>query len=670
MTSTTLNFRADLQGLRALAIVLVVLAHAGIPGLAGGFVGVDVFFVLSGYLISGLLLRELQATGKVRLLGFLARRLRRLLPALLVMLSIVMLMAALLLSPYEFAEQTASAGYAATWTSNLYFALSTFDYFAELRLRDVFLHTWSLGVEEQFYIAWALLFGLVLSPMARYSGMQRHRRQLLWLLAALFAGSLALSLYWSATQTLHAFYLMPARVWQFALGAMVFVVVDDLPRRDSAGGGRVSGRFHALAGALGLLLIVGSAVTIDPDMVYPGHLALLPSLGAALAIASGCAARRHGVGGLLALPPLRWIGDRSYSWYLWHWPLLMLGFAWGLEGDPLPVGGLVALSFLIAAASYRYVELPFWRGAYSAFTPKATIAAALLAILVVASALVGTNLAFQDSEAAGYQLAKDARNDLPRLPGQSDCDTWYQDATVRPCVWETADAEHTAVLFGDSIGAQWISAVREIFAALGWRVVLLTKSACAIVDEDYYYAPAGGIYEVCTQWRDAALARLAEWRPDLVLVGSSATYAFSGEQWVAGTRRVLDRLSNVADHVAIIPGTPMLSFDGPGCLERWLADTDDEARPARALACCEPLGDQPAERVAEYLAEAVQDYANVGLLDLNELVCPGGYCAAGTTGGIAVFRDQQHLTDTFVRSLIADIRKRLQSSFPEAVAAD
>ena len=179
MTSVfKLSYRPDIQGLRAVAILLVVLAHAGIPAFSGGFVGVDVFFVLSGYLISGLLIQEYEANGNIRLVAFIGRRLKRLLPALLAMLCIVIVAASALLSAYQVEQQSASIVYAATWTSNIYFAVTTFDYFSTPQSQDLFLHTWSLGVEEQFYIFWPLLLLVslaVMQKMGTHGRAPRHK---------------------------------------------------------------------------------------------------------------------------------------------------------------------------------------------------------------------------------------------------------------------------------------------------------------------------------------------------------------------------------------------------------------------------------------------------------------------------------------------------------------
>jgi len=276
---STLPYRPDIQGLRAIAIMLVVLAHAEISAFSGGFVGVDLFFVLSGYLITGLLVSEYESNGTIRLAEFFARRLKRLLPALLMMLSLVLLMAPVFLSNREVTEQSGSAVYAATWTSNLFFAFSNLNYFSELQARDLFLHTWSLGVEEQFYLLWPIILLLSLTLLTRQLGAGRHHKQLLLVLGLLFVSSLGSSWYWwAATQPQMSFYLMPSRIWQFSLGAGVFVwlhsrSVDSAPSR---GLSRVWG---IGCGVVGLVLIIGSAVLMHRNLSYPGFLGLAALAG-------------------------------------------------------------------------------------------------------------------------------------------------------------------------------------------------------------------------------------------------------------------------------------------------------------------------------------------------------------------------------------------------------
>ena len=328
---STLAYRPDIQGLRAIAILLVILAHAEVSAFSGGFVGVDIFFVLSGYLITGCLVYEYATSGSLVLKNFYARRLKRLLPALLVMLISTVLLTPVLLSKHEALAQGSSVMYAVTWTSNLFFALSTMDYFNDLQTHDLFLHTWSLGVEEQFYLIWPVLLLLTFTLAARKVRRSEDHAPLFLMLGALFVIGIGLEWFLSIIRPMWAFYLMPSRIWQFALGACVFVWLHGIgDRGKNAPLIRVLATTSGWFGAIGLALIIGSAILLHRNLTYPGFWASLPSLGAALVIAAGQQSELKGVSRVLAHPALVWIGNRSYSWYLWHWPVLVLGFAMGV----------------------------------------------------------------------------------------------------------------------------------------------------------------------------------------------------------------------------------------------------------------------------------------------------------------------------------------------------
>ena len=283
-----LGYRPDIEGLRAVAILLVVAAHAGVPWLAGGFVGVDVFFVLSGYLITGLLVQEMRATGGVRLLDFYARRLRRLLPALLVMVVGTAGAAAVLLAPLEQPAQARVASAAALWLSNLHFVFSQLDYFGPAAGSNLFLHTWSLGVEEQFYLVWPLLV-LFLAGSWRWQAVRQDWSRLLRGMLGAVGICLVLSVFLTFTRPEQGFYLMPSRAWQFALGAVTVLAVAPpdaaaqrpawLHRFCSAPQGRA-------LGWIGLALVVGAGLLLDTQDAYPGMWAVLPSLGTALLLAA------------------------------------------------------------------------------------------------------------------------------------------------------------------------------------------------------------------------------------------------------------------------------------------------------------------------------------------------------------------------------------------------
>lgn len=661
--TATLPFRPDLQGLRALAVALVVLCHLGVPAFAGGFVGVDVFFVLSGYLITGLLVAELQQRGRIGYAGFLARRLRRLLPALLVMIVVTLAAAGLLLSSYEFRIQTDSLLFAATWTSNLYFAFRDFDYFSALASRDLFLHTWSLGVEEQFYLIWPLLLaGLVI--LARRLGQASQIERVLSVSLGLLAfASFALCIAWSDDRPLQAFYMMPARIWQFGLGALICLGAEPrLSDSDPRPLGKQTRRQAVLLRVSGLALILGSAAFLGSDLAYPGWRASLPSAGAALVIAAGTGARATPLHLGLAHPLAVWLGDRSYSLYLWHWPIVVLGGAFAAKQSALTAVLLVLLAMTLAAISYRFVEYPFWKGALSRSRPLKTFSTASIAMAGVGlGSMVVASTNGHNLNPARWQSGYDPRQDAPPIYTRGfRCDEGHFSDRLEPCGIGSKDAPHTAVMIGDSIGVQWVSAIPEIFSPPKWQVIVLTKSACPMVDEDYFYERIGENYAVCSAWRDKALRFAADLQPDVVLLGSDAYYPFSESQWVEGTSRVLEILRPVPTQVAIIPGTPQLSFDGPSCLEEPEKFTYRASLGGRQ--CVEPATDSRVDEVGRYLRQAAAQFPAATVLDLGDLVCPYGYCSAMSADGTVVYRDRKHVTNSFAVARAQHIRARLAES--------
>ena len=438
-----LAYRPDLQGLRAVAILLVVCSHAGVPLLPGGFVGVDVFFVLSGYLITGLLLREHERSGRIALTTFYARRLKRLLPTLLVTLGVSSVAAWSLLSSGEARLQVGSAPFAATWTSNFYFAFRENGYFDELAERDLFVHTWSLSVEEQFYLLWPLMI-LLSQFISRRLRKARHGETVLVNLGLVALASMALSLYWMSNAPSAAFYMMPARAWQFALGAAVYIWTGetrDCPQGAGFASAWPAQRAHTLL-YLGLALILGSAIWLTPGIPYPGLWATLPSLGAALMIASGSLAKPSK--SPLDAPMLVWIGDRSYSWYLWHWPVLVLGFSLGFGGQPLAVLGLVLLSLLAAVLTYRLVELPIWKGRFSTYSNSKYIGWGMGSMALVAAASLYLARLLPGTDIPADPTRRWSLDVPPIYP--MGCDAWYRHAEVQPCIFGPADAPRTGHL--------------------------------------------------------------------------------------------------------------------------------------------------------------------------------------------------------------------------------
>lgn len=640
---STIGFRRDIQGLRALAVSLVILSHFEIPPFTGGFIGVDVFFVISGYLITGILLNEVRQSGSLGLAKFYARRLRRLLPALLAMISVTLIAALQLLSSFEITDQTGSLAFAVTWTSNLYFALSQADYFDWLKSRDLFLHTWSLGVEEQFYLLWPILLLMLL----RWG----DARKVTFSILGLFVFTLVNCIYVSQDYARWAFYLFPMRIWQFCLGAMVYL--RSQTRENELGGsavtigeGSLSAKLFSMAG---LVLILASAIGFSSSLAYPGAWALLPSLGAGLLIGAATSP----VNRLLGHPMAVWVGDRSYGIYLWHWPVLVLGVAWGI--DQLPHGklALILLVLLGAMASFSYIEYPLWKGRWSRLGHSATVISIALAVMFGAGTVglhAKDRFIEQSIQADAKPLA--ARNDMPSIYA-AGCDHWYTDAEVTPCVIANEKASTTVALIGDSVGAQWTSLLPALYPQA--RIVILTKSSCPIVDEPIFYPRIGAIYRVCEEWRKQAMSYLESLHPSVVFVGSSSTYDYSDQQWRDGSRRIFERLSRVTKQVFVIAGTPAMSFDGPGCLAR----TQNRLKLADRL-CRANIGKSRIDAVTTLLSEEVGSLENVKVLDLNHLICPNRVCQALSRNGMIVFRDNQHLTDSYVRTLAMPVKKVLE----------
>jgi hypothetical protein len=409
------------------------------------------------------------------------------------------------------------------------------------------------------------------------------------------------------------------------------------------------------------MLVICSAVLLSPDISYPGWYALAPSFGAALLIAAGRISDRAAAGPILSSGLFVWIGDRSYSLYLWHWPILILGTATGISGLVAGKLVLVALTVALAMLSYRYIELPFWKGRFRTAIPKHVVVYAVTTIIVSVTAynalerqVFGSSV--ESLVADGYDPRMDAD---PRvyLSGLH-CDTGHFGTQVVPCALGNPSGERLAVLLGDSIGAQWSPAISEVFPSPEWQILVLTKSACAIVDKTWHYNKAGGDYTVCTEWRNMVLDYIDMIAPDVLIIGSSATYNFTATDWVDGTTRVLQRVAPSVGHVVLIAGTPHLSFDGPSCLEDpWrfsfrLINGDRE--------CEEAMTETRSDVVANYLRQSASGFVNVGVVELGGLVCPDGRCAAQTTDGVVIFRDEKHITASFARSLVPLFKNRLE----------
>ena len=371
------SFRPDVQGLRAVAILLVVLYHAGIPGISGGYVGVDVFFVISGFVITGVLLRERQANGRTSLRNFYGRRARRIIPAATVVIIVTVVAAFHYLGPLTGHDTAVDGQWAALFLANFHFAASQTNYLASQQPPSALQNYWSLAVEEQFYIIYPTIF-LVTARLVR--GLSLRRRLAIVLLAVIVA-SYAFSIVFTSTNAPSAFFSPLTRAWELALGGLIAVASQSLRRLPQS--------LAALISWLGLGAIIVASTTLTSASVYPGALVAIPVLGAGLIIAAGAAEPEWGVECLLRQRPFQLLGLISYSLYLWHWPILVIATQ-HRGATSLPVWDNVVLLLVagvLATVTYLVLENPV---RHSTFLRRRRWASLVMGLCLIAGTLVVT----------------------------------------------------------------------------------------------------------------------------------------------------------------------------------------------------------------------------------------------------------------------------------------
>ena len=646
------GIRADIQALRGLAVALVVAYHAWPSVLRGGFVGVDVFFVISGFLISGLLLREIEATGRIELRAFYARRLRRLLPAAALVITVTALVFALTHSRFEAQQLVVPALAAVLYLSNLWFAFESVDYLGDPVQASPLLHTWSLAVEEQFYLLWPSLLLLAVWAAARSRGGSSPRTAIAGLVAGVSLLSFAACVGVTRVSPSWAFFGLPTRIWEFGIGAMALLVQPQLAW--------LGLRWRRALCVAGLACIVASALWLSDRTPFPGWAALWPVAGAFLVIVAGM----DGLGwrGRFAAP-WRGLGDVSYSLYLWHWPVLIFAAALWPAGSrewSAPAG--VGLSLVLAVLTWRHVENPVRHSAWLRRRPGFSLAAALAVVVATLAAVAASPQAARSGgDLAARRKAEFAIRDRPVLY-ERGCMSWPADAEPPVCEFGDAASPVTVVLLGDSHAAQWFPALAELGRQRRWRIAVFVMPACPVADVEPFDPKLNRPYHECPRWRERVLARLAALRPTLVVAGNASTYApFVGtgdapglQAWRQGMETTLERLTAAAGHVVLMRDTPLPGFHVPRCLAR------DRS------ACSYPGQAQPQARAFAIEQTVAAGREGVTLVDLTPEICAGRTCQV-EKDGMVMFHDAQHLTATFSRSLSGALWQQLPEATRQAL---
>jgi peptidoglycan/LPS O-acetylase OafA/YrhL len=643
------KFRPDIEGLRGVAILLVVAYHAGVPGFGGGYVGVDVFFVLSGYLITWLLVREAEAQGSIDLAEFYARRARRLFPALAVALFATLAASYIILSPLEQLQLWRTALATAMYASNIFFAFRATDYLAADAETDPLLHTWSLAVEEQFYFVWPLIILFGVRVLGRSSGSVRRDGGLILTLVAVTVGTFALSVWLTGSRQPWAFFSSPTRAWEFGIGGLAALLPSV---RSPLVGGRGASLVLGWLGAVG---VAGAAVLFSEETLFPGTAALLPAVGTVLVLRACAGDPSRGVGGVLSARPLRELGRLSYSWYLWHWPVLVLAVA--LAGGDLPLHyrlALLVVSLGLAEASYRFVEDPIRHNRVLSRRPAYSLGMGVA--VTAAGVLMALGLRHSATLSAGTPTQRALVEVTARPEIGPGCVARYPDVEATGCVSGDETSDRTVVLFGDSHAEQWFPAFESIAQEQGWRLVTYTKWLCPPPDVEFTLQRLGRVYHECGPWRQQALQQIVELQPEAVFVANTYAYGVGSAEWEEGARRTLTTLSAASGQVVQIRPTPHPGFHVPECLSRaeWRAtfgiDTSCDFRnePAAADARWE---DQ---------VEAAQGLENVFTLDMTDRLCVGERCPA-IADGIVLYRDDNHITTSFAEAMTPVIAERIGS---------
>jgi peptidoglycan/LPS O-acetylase OafA/YrhL len=681
------GFRPDIEGLRAVAVLAVVVFHAELPGMSGGFVGVDVFFVISGFLITGMLWREVEDTGRVQLVRFYGARVRRLLPAGIVVLVVTAVACAWLLPPLQARSALGDALASALYVGNYRFAVEGTDYLAADAPPSPFQHYWSLGVEEQFYLVWpALLIGTAWA--GRRWGRPRTVLPHL-VLGTVAVASLVVCLRWTEELPAWAFFGLPSRAWQLAVGGLVALTV--------VWWRRVPASVAWVAGWAGLGSVVLAVVGLDETTAYPGLAALLPVVGAGLVVVAGCVQPARGVGAVLSLLPMRWIGRISYSWYLWHWPVLLLAPV--VVDRPLGLGGRLAAAAVaaaLAAVTLVAVENPVRFGPLRRSAGRSVllggglttvgVCAAVGALAVVpvpagsgAAANAPTITAPPSSSTAPptsdpgevairrltaqVQSAVAASEGLQAVPanltpslGEAPVDK--PEVFVNGCVrsWRGVGHEEcasgevgsatTVVTVGDSHAAMWQPALEGIAAQRHWRLETMAKVLCPLLDLPVQSPYLGREYTECAQWRGQILDRLRAERPALIVLDMvrryTPDYGFTvyGREWLSALTRTVAELRRTGAVVLVLGPVPDPRSTVPTCLSEHL-EVATACAPDRTAA----VDDAGVAAEAAATARAGGQYA-----DVTEWFCTTARCPV-IVGNLLVYRDDNHLTIDYAQYL-------------------
>lgn len=694
-TDTTQRVRPEIQALRAVAVGAVVVFHFWPARLPGGYAGVDVFFVISGYLIIGSLLREVKDTGRVRLVEFWARRARRLIPASVVTLLAVTVAVAIWVPRVSWIPFIHEVGAAAVYVLNWVLAANSVDYLASQNAPSPVQHFWSLSVEEQFYIAWPILIALTLALAIRLRPATRQRVLMVVLVAIVVASAVYSVIATDASQP-SAYFFTTTRAWEFGAGGILAAVMERAPV--------IRPSLAAAIGWVGIAAIGASFVTFNAQTAFPGWVAWLPVAGSLLLIGGGLPSPRWSLSLLYRLRPVQWIGDISYSLYLWHWPLIVIvPLALHRELGTTSRVGLLILALAIAWASKRWVEDPFRRSARLRRRGPwfATLATIAITGIVLTGSLVWTGsmesavaqakkVALHAITAHGSCLGADAfgpkrttscprpfavtaltdpavaATDIGRGVQVVDkCKQTGEDSMVIACRFgATGRPVHHVALIGDSHAGVFLEPLQIFADQHGWQLTTYLKTWCIGTGAPRVAAPDNldaSSVRSCADWGTSALRDIAADPTIDIVVFSNFTRHYDLKDVESLGRPVDERdfstawsqLIRAGKKVVVIRDTPSTGGSlAPQCIAEQLSVYDPCPTPKSVAVV--PAADDP-----EW--SAVQGTPGVTGVDLTDDFCDDTVCHT-VIGGLIVYFDSHHLTATFARTLAPYLGEQISRS--------
>ncbi|GAA1142982.1 acyltransferase family protein [Nesterenkonia lutea] len=697
------RFQPEIQGLRALAVLLVVMYHFWPDHLSGGYIGVDVFFVISGYLITAHLFKEANRTGRIRLGQFWARRIRRLLPLSLLVLGLTAVAAVMVLPSTEWQGTRRQVMASALYVQNWILAGDAIDYSKADEQATAVQHFWSLSVEEQFYVLWPVLLAVALA-----AALSAHRRRgrigasveprvrvraiFLWVIGVLGVASLGFSIYYTANSAAQAYFVTPTRIWEFALGAVLALLLGD---------SQFSGRWGNVLGWVGFAMILGSAYLYSDLTPFPGWTALVPTVGATLLMACGGKGPGTGIHWWLSQRPATAIGDWSYAIYLWHWPVVIFSPYISDAARDWYIKVLLILGVvLLSALTTRFFETPIRRAKILAPTWRTMVAAATGMALVVGVAYYSVEYAEQEFVASdlsedhpcyGYRAlanpdqcgdpfegtqglmpsAADVSAQSQNLP-YPDCQAEAEDEEVGEC-WLGADqaqADGTIAVFGDSHATMWLTAFDEIAQDNGKRLLVMTRSGCtphASTSEDSE--------DLCGEANLEILERVAE-DDDIetvIIAGSQKIGGLSAPEIEVDLPESDLELDDTArsmltpiqfwleaeKEVVVLGETPRLNEESneEETLPECVALNEDDLS-----ACNDDLEDtRVGPRWLTESAEVFEGAEDYHFVPTEDLLCEEDTCYA-VLGGAITYRDNSHVSLNFVRSVTPELEDRMEDA--------